>query len=48
MKSFNSLIAKQVSGTLREGLFQKEYLTEFLSGARAISHSYESGKMGSF
>ena len=32
MESFNSLVAKQVSGTLREGLFQKEYLTEFLTG----------------
>ena len=44
----NSLVAKQVSGTLRERLFQKEYLTEFLHGARAISHSHGSGEMGSF
>ena len=32
MESFNSLVAKQVSGTLRERLFQREYLTEFLPG----------------
>ena len=48
MESFNSLVAKQVFGSLREGLFQKEYLTEFLHGARAISHSHGSGEMGSF
>ena len=48
MESFNSLVAKQVSGTLRERLFQKEYLTEFLRGARAISHSHGSGEMSSF
>ena len=48
MDPFNHLVAKQVSGTLRERLFQKEYLTEFLPGARAISHSYGSGEKGSF
>ena len=45
MESFISLVAK-FSGTLREELFQKEYLTEFLPGARAISHSYGSGEKG--
>ena len=44
MESFNSLVAKQVLGSLREGLLQKEYLTEFLPGARATSHSYGSGE----
>ena len=44
MESFNSLVAKQVFGSLREGLFKEEYLTEFLPGARATSHSYGSGE----
>ena len=47
MESFSSLVAKQVSGTLREGLFQKEYLTEFLHEAKAISHSHGNGEKGS-
>ena len=47
MESFNSLVAKQVSDTLIEGLFQKEYWTEFLPGVRAISHSNGSGEKGS-
>ena len=43
MESFNSFVVKQVSGTFKEVLFQKEHLTEIFAWGKSHFPSYGSG-----
>ena len=46
MESFNSLVVKQVSGSFKEGLFQKEHLTEIFASGKSHFPLHGSGGKG--
>ena len=46
MDPFNRLVAKQVSGTFKEGLSQKEHVTEIYAWRMGLFLSYGNGRKG--